>query len=172
MSHYDTLGVGQNATPAQIKAAYRKLASKTHPDRAPEGDRAKCEAAMKDINAAYATLGDAKKRAKYDSWFGGRQSTSGAKKTRKEQPKAAPKAARKAKAKPKKAPEEAPYEEPKAAPTPQYDFNKVANKHLCASCNGAGSLMIAAGMANRRTPCYGCRGSGINLLFASEYSTI
>jgi DnaJ-class molecular chaperone len=60
MTHYETLGVGENATPEEIKRAYRKLASQHHPDKG--GDTAKFQA----IQAAYDTLADADKRGQYD----------------------------------------------------------------------------------------------------------
>lgn len=59
--HYQTLGVDQGATQDQIKAAYRKLAMKHHPDRM-GGDDTK----FKEIQNAYATIGDEQKRAEYD----------------------------------------------------------------------------------------------------------
>ncbi len=62
--YYKDLGVERNATPEQIKAAYRKLAMKYHPDRNP-GDK-KAEDKFKDINEANDVLSDANKRARYD----------------------------------------------------------------------------------------------------------
>lgn len=59
--HYQTLGVSKSATQEEIKSAYRKLASKHHPDRG--GDTA----AFQQIQAAYEILGDAQKRADYDT---------------------------------------------------------------------------------------------------------
>jgi curved DNA-binding protein len=58
---YDTLGVPKNATTDEIKKAYRKLASATHPDKG--GDTKK----FQDIQAAYAVLSDEQKRAQYDN---------------------------------------------------------------------------------------------------------
>lgn len=62
MNHYETLGVARDATDAQIKRAYRKLAGRLHPDR--EGGDAE---RMQAINAAYAVLGDEARRAQYDA---------------------------------------------------------------------------------------------------------
>lgn len=59
--HYQTLGVDKTATQEEIKSAYRKLASKNHPDRG--GDTA----TFQKIQAAYDVLGDATKRAEYDN---------------------------------------------------------------------------------------------------------
>jgi curved DNA-binding protein len=59
--HYQTLGIDKNATPDEIKKAYRKLASATHPDKG--GDTKK----FQEIQAAYAVLSDEEKRAQYDN---------------------------------------------------------------------------------------------------------
>jgi curved DNA-binding protein len=66
--HYAALGVPRTATAAEIKQAFRKLASQHHPDKG--GDTAKFQA----IQAAYAVLGDEQKRAEYNNpqpQFGG-----------------------------------------------------------------------------------------------------
>lgn len=62
MTHYDTLGVPRDASPADIKRAFRKLASQHHPDRA-GGDKDKAAA----VNDAYACLSDSERRARYDA---------------------------------------------------------------------------------------------------------
>ncbi|MGA2112414.1 MAG: DnaJ C-terminal domain-containing protein [Anaerolineales bacterium] len=62
--YYAVLGVPKNASAAEIKKAYRKLALQHHPDRNPGNRRA--EDRFKEINEAYEVLGDAGKRAKYD----------------------------------------------------------------------------------------------------------
>ncbi|OGQ57790.1 MAG: hypothetical protein A3J24_02170 [Deltaproteobacteria bacterium RIFCSPLOWO2_02_FULL_53_8] len=63
-NYYDILGVKKDASDDEIKKAYRGLAKKYHPDLHP-GNKA-MEAKFKDINEAYAALGDPKKRADYD----------------------------------------------------------------------------------------------------------
>src|SRR5215213_4471723 len=62
--YYDILGVTRAASEAEMKASYRKLAMKWHPDRNP-GDK-DCEAHFKEINEAYDVLKDEQKRAAYD----------------------------------------------------------------------------------------------------------
>ena len=74
--YYETLGVQRSASDAEIKAAYRKLARKFHPDV----NRTKeAESKFKDINEAYEVLSDKQKRQRYDSlgsnWQGGAEYT-------------------------------------------------------------------------------------------------
>ena len=64
--YYGLLGVARNATDAEIKAAYRKLAMKHHPDRNPGNKDA--EATFRKINGAYEALSDGKKRKLYDQY--------------------------------------------------------------------------------------------------------
>ena len=61
MNHYQTLGVDRNATPDEIKRAYRRLASQHHPDKG--GDKHK----FQEIEEAYRTLSDPQKRAMHDN---------------------------------------------------------------------------------------------------------
>jgi curved DNA-binding protein len=62
--YYEVLGVAKNATPEQIKKAYRGLARKHHPDVNP-GDK-KAEAAFKEAQRAYDVLSEPEKRKLYD----------------------------------------------------------------------------------------------------------
>src|SRR6478735_2217970 len=62
--YYSTLGVPKTASAKDLKAAYRKLARKHHPD-VNQGDKS-AEARFKEINEAYEVLGDPEKRKKYD----------------------------------------------------------------------------------------------------------
>jgi molecular chaperone DnaJ len=64
--YYNLLGVGRNATGAEIKSAYRKLAMKYHPDRNPGNKEA--EQKFRSINGAYEALSDEKKRKLYDQY--------------------------------------------------------------------------------------------------------
>jgi DnaJ-class molecular chaperone len=61
---YEVLGVAKNASAKEIKAAYRKLAKKHHPDQNPEDSKAKDRFAQ--ANQAYEILGDEKSRAAFD----------------------------------------------------------------------------------------------------------
>jgi DnaJ-class molecular chaperone len=61
INYYQTLGVDRDATPDQIKRAYRKLASQHHPDKG--GDTNK----FQEIEQAYRTLGDPQKREEYNN---------------------------------------------------------------------------------------------------------
>lgn len=66
---YTILGVSRNADPKEIKAAYRKLARKYHPD-VNKSDRA-AEQKFKEISEAYDTLSDPEKRKLYDQFGAG-----------------------------------------------------------------------------------------------------
>lgn len=63
-NYYDILGISNDATPDEIKKAYRKLALQFHPDKN-QGDT-EAEDIFKKIAEAYDTLGDEEKRNKYD----------------------------------------------------------------------------------------------------------
>src|SRR3989338_3643850 len=63
-NYYDILGVNKNASLAEIKTAYRKLALQWHPDR---NKSSGAEKKFKEINQAYEVLSDSKKKQIYDS---------------------------------------------------------------------------------------------------------
>jgi len=64
--YYEVLGVKKEATPEEIKKAYRNLALKYHPDRnSSDGDT---EKKFKEINEAYQVLSDPEKKARYDQF--------------------------------------------------------------------------------------------------------
>ena len=65
-NYYDVLGVDKDATPEQIKSAYRKLAMKYHPDRN-QGDEKAAEK-FKEVNEAHEVLSDPTKRKNYDTY--------------------------------------------------------------------------------------------------------
>lgn len=75
--YYQVLGVKRDADAKQIKAAYRKLARKWHPDLHSGKKKEEAEEKFKQINEAYEVLSDAGKRAKYDrlgsNWRAGEQ---------------------------------------------------------------------------------------------------
>lgn len=62
--YYQILGVDKNATPDEIKKAYRKLAQQYHPDKGGKENEAK----FKEINEAYQILSDPQKRQTYDQF--------------------------------------------------------------------------------------------------------
>lgn len=74
-TYYQVLEVSQDATPEQIKEAYRNAALANHPDRNPNDKNA--EAKMKKINEAYGVLGNEKRRIIYDQTLSKKNETRG-----------------------------------------------------------------------------------------------
>ncbi len=64
--YYELLGLKRNATDKEIKAAYRKLARKWHPDLHPAAEKKEAEEKFKKVNEAYEVLKDPEKRERYD----------------------------------------------------------------------------------------------------------
>ncbi|MFH1421118.1 MAG: DnaJ domain-containing protein, partial [Planctomycetota bacterium] len=64
--YYEVLDVSKNASPEEIKAAYRKAAFAYHPDRNPDNKEA--EAKFKEAAEAYEVLSDSDKRRRYDTY--------------------------------------------------------------------------------------------------------
>ncbi|MFZ1199970.1 MAG: DnaJ domain-containing protein, partial [Desulfobacterales bacterium] len=64
--YYEALGVNRSATEPDIKAAYRKLALKYHPDRNPDNKAA--EERFKEAAEAYEVLHDPQKKSIYDQF--------------------------------------------------------------------------------------------------------
>jgi DnaJ-class molecular chaperone len=66
-THYDNLKVARNAPPEVIRAAYKTLSQKYHPDRNP--GNADAVRIIKIINNAYEVLSDPVKRREHDEWI-------------------------------------------------------------------------------------------------------
>jgi hypothetical protein len=62
MNHYERLGVSRNATPAEIREAYRQAARAAHPDRHGVASSER----MARVNEAWRVLGDPQRRSAYD----------------------------------------------------------------------------------------------------------
>lgn len=65
-NYYQILGVSENASPDDVKKAYRQLAKRHHPDANPNNKGA--EEKFKEISEAYYVLSDPKKRQEYDAY--------------------------------------------------------------------------------------------------------
>ena len=63
--YYEVLGVSKNATDAEIKSAFRKLAKKYHPDVCKDSDGPE---KFKEAQEAYSVLSDKEKKARYDQF--------------------------------------------------------------------------------------------------------
>ncbi|MBD3365916.1 DnaJ domain-containing protein [candidate division WWE3 bacterium] len=67
-NYYDILGVSKDASAAEIKKAYKKLAKEHHPDMVDPADKAQAEKRFKEINEAYQVLSDPQKRKMFDQF--------------------------------------------------------------------------------------------------------
>jgi hypothetical protein len=76
-THYDNLQVARNASAEVIRAAYKSLAHRYHPDRNVD-DRERSERIMRLINEAHATLSDPRKRAEHDAWIASEEASGSA----------------------------------------------------------------------------------------------
>ena len=65
-NYYDVLGVKKDASAKELRAAFRRLARRHHPDVNPGDPEA--ERRFKEVNAAYEVLSDTDKRSKYDRY--------------------------------------------------------------------------------------------------------
>src|SRR5262245_32402123 len=65
---YEVLGVARDASPEQVKKAFRDLVMKWHPDRNPNIDKEEAKARCQEINAAYTILKDPHLRDTYDKY--------------------------------------------------------------------------------------------------------
>lgn len=80
IDHYKVLGLTRNATKAEIKEAFRKLAVKFHPDKhsqSPKSVRDDAVLKFKQVSEAYEVLSDDGKRADYNLRFRSRTGSSG-----------------------------------------------------------------------------------------------
>jgi hypothetical protein len=66
-TYYDVLQVARDASAAEVRTAWRRLAHKYHPDKMP--GNANASRAMAAINAAYEVLSDPHRRAEHDLWI-------------------------------------------------------------------------------------------------------
>ena len=66
-THYDNLKVARGAPQEVIRAAYKALSQKYHPDKTP-GDE-KAARIMAIVNTAYGTLSDPQRRKEHDEWI-------------------------------------------------------------------------------------------------------
>jgi hypothetical protein len=66
-THYDNLKVARHAPPEVIRAAYKTLSQKYHPDR--NGNSAESQRVMKIINESYTVLSDPEARRRHDAWI-------------------------------------------------------------------------------------------------------
>ena len=64
--YYELLGITRSASDKEIKAAYRKMARKWHPDLHPSAEKKEAEEKFKRVNEAYEVLKDPEKRSRYD----------------------------------------------------------------------------------------------------------
>ncbi|KAJ1017789.1 hypothetical protein NDA16_005106 [Ustilago loliicola] len=69
---YDVLGLQRGCSPSEIKAAYKKLALKNHPDRVSPAEKEEATARFKIVGEAYELLSDTRKRREYDAYGPGR----------------------------------------------------------------------------------------------------
>jgi molecular chaperone DnaJ len=66
--YYKILGINKSSTKEELKKAYKKLALKYHPDKAPKEKEKEYEEKFKEISEAYSILSDNSKRKNYDTF--------------------------------------------------------------------------------------------------------
>jgi len=67
--YYEILGIDRNASPEEIKKAYRTLALQNHPDKVAPDKKKEAEERFKEISEAYAVLSDPEKKATYNQQY-------------------------------------------------------------------------------------------------------
>ena len=73
LSHYETLKVPRNASREAIRAAYKALARRYHPDR--NSNSIESHRLMQELNASFEILNDSVRRAEYDQWLAHQEAT-------------------------------------------------------------------------------------------------
>lgn len=151
MNYYHTLGVSEDASHEEIKAAYRALASKWHPDK--HNCSLESTTMMQKINQAFATLGNPEKRSRYDydHFLGSFKKT--AKQAKKSHFKA------KNAENPSKTPPNGPKktQQDKYKQPPHWNFDP---DRPCSTCHGMGSIRVASFLKAERLKCPTCHGFG------------
>lgn len=82
-THYDNLKVSRDAPPEVIRAAYKSLSQKYHPDR--HADSEEANRVMRLLNAAYEVLRDPQRRAEHDQWIAAQEKMEAEQKQRRAQ---------------------------------------------------------------------------------------
>jgi molecular chaperone DnaJ len=148
LDYYEILGVDRDADPEGIRAAYRKLAAKYHPDRNPNNKE--FEQKFKGISEAYSVLSDESNRRKYDAYRHARQAGWDVNVEVETEPSAAPT-----------------YTYPVADVAVELELGaseleqgclkavSVSRQRQCPDCRGNGSLQF-----NQGTACMFCQGRG------------
>ncbi|EKZ95844.1 hypothetical protein D769_28147, partial [Cupriavidus sp. HMR-1] len=90
-THYDNLKVSRDAPAEVIRAAYKSLSQKYHPDRHADSEQA--NRIMRLLNAAYDVLSDPAKRAEHDQWIASQEKLEAERRQRQAQQAAAARAA-------------------------------------------------------------------------------
>jgi hypothetical protein len=111
-SHYDNLKVSRDAPPEVIRAAYKALAQKYHPDRRPNDARA--IRVTKILNGSYAVLSDPAQRQEHDEWLDRKEREAAAEATAKTPP---PPPQPEPEASPRSTAQPRPGQRPQAAPS-------------------------------------------------------
>lgn len=169
---YKVLGLEPTATAAEIKAAYRRLASLYHPDKHPAEKRKEMNRKMAEVNKAFDTLADKRKREKYDAGRTERPAGADKKKNEGKNPNEAwADFMRKARAgKETKAKTEKPKaEKPKPPDLKDINYSRVVRQHFCGLCAGRGKLLVSAGYKTQTLVCHHCQGAGIQPAFLKMY---